>query len=147
MALLFGLSGEIRERAGSTRFSELGGLAQKTPILAFLFILAGLASLGMPGLGNFSGEILIFFGAWTQYSVVTLMAVWGIVISAVYVLRAVGRIFFGEIPAHLRETADIVKWAQRWPFVLLALSLLIIGFYPQCLTVYIKPAVLSLLGL
>ena len=147
VALLFGLSGEIRERAGSTKFSELGGLAQKTPILAFLFILAGLASLGMPGLGNFSGEILIFFGAWGKYKIVTLMAVWGIVISAVYVLRAVSSIFFGEIAAHLKETADITRWAQRWPYVLLALSLLVIGVYPQSLTVYIKPAVVSLLGL
>ncbi|MDD5262376.1 MAG: NADH-quinone oxidoreductase subunit M [Methylacidiphilales bacterium] len=147
VALLFGLSGEIRARTGSTRFSELGGLAQKTPILAFLFIFAGLASLGMPGLGNFSGEILIFFGAWAKYPYVAILAVWGVVISAVYVLRAVGSIFFGDLLPSLHEAGDVLKWAQRWPFVLLSVSLLVVGVYPKSLMVFIKPAVQALLGL
>jgi NADH-quinone oxidoreductase subunit M len=145
IALLFALNGEIRQRAGSTRFADLGGLAQRMPKLTFLFVIGGLASLGMPGLANFAGEIHVFFAAWKAFPWwVTFLAVWGIVLSAIYILRAVRNIFFGEVAA---SGDDLVKWSQRWPFVMLATVLILIGFCPKILTVFIQPVVNSLLGL
>jgi len=146
-ALLFGLSGEIRERAGSTTLTDLGGLGHKTPVLTFLFILGGLASLGMPGLGNFAGEIMIFFGAWHSYPWLTALVLWGIVISAVYMLRAIRNIFFGEPGRASVEVTDLYRWSQRWPYVMLALALLVLGVCPSLLITHIKPFIISLRGL
>ncbi|MDR1192263.1 MAG: NADH-quinone oxidoreductase subunit M [Verrucomicrobiales bacterium] len=150
IALLFALNGEIRRRAGSTRFAGLGGLAQRLPRLAFLFIIGGLASLGMPGLANFAGEIQVFFGAWDQFPWwVTFLAVWGIVLGAVYILRAVRNIFFGEMSpsAAVAPMKDLTPWAQRWPFILLAAALLVIGFYPRLALQFVQPVINGWLGL
>src|SRR5580658_9785578 len=65
-ALLFGLSGEITHRSGENRFIELGGLAQRAPMLAVLFSFASMASMGVPGLANFAGELMVFFGSFTR---------------------------------------------------------------------------------
>ena len=62
-ALLFGLSGEITHRSGENRFAELGGLAKRAPVLAVLFSFASMASMGVPGLANFAGEVMVFFGS------------------------------------------------------------------------------------
>ncbi|MDR1146499.1 MAG: NADH-quinone oxidoreductase subunit M [Verrucomicrobiales bacterium] len=148
IALLFALNGEIRRRAGTTRFAALGGLAQRMPKLAFLFIIGGLASLGLPGLANFAGEIHVFFAAWQAFPWwVTFLAVWGIVISAVYVLRAVRTIFFGPVAADLPPTEDLTSWSQRWPFVLLAAALLVIGCYPRLVLQFVQPVIDGWLGL
>ena len=61
-ALLFGLSGEITHRSGEYRFTELGGLAKRAPVLAVLFSFASMATMGVPGLANFAGELMVFFG-------------------------------------------------------------------------------------
>ena len=146
IALLFALNGELRRRAGSTKFAELGGLAQRMPKLTFLFVIGGLASLGMPGLANFAGEIHVFFAAWRAFPWwVTVLAVWGIVISAVYILRAVRNIFFGEYPANAKPVCDLMGWSERWPYVMLATALIVIGCYPKILTMFVEPVVKSLL--
>lgn len=143
ISLLFGLAHEIRLRTSTFALHDMGGLAKKAPSLAFLFIVGALAAMGLPGLANFSGEILIFFGAWKEYFIVTIFALWGVVLSAIYMLRAVKNIFFGELDENLKYADDL---RQKWPYIILVLVLLAIGIWPNLLAQWIQPAVKNLLG-
>jgi len=145
-ALLFGLSGEIQERTGEVRLAELGGLAQKAPFLAVTFILGAMAMMGLPGLANFTGEILIFFGAWHTHPIATICALWGAVISATYLLRAIQAVFFGALPEKYAAVTDLAPGWPRAPYLLLSACLLVLGFVPGLLLAWVRPAVAQLLG-
>jgi len=103
-ALLFGLCAGMRADYPSLDMRFLGGQAMHAPLLCFSFGLAAFASIGLPGFGNFASELLVFFGAfrnddgtsfgWMEWA--TVLALWGLVISAVYMLRAVRNVFHGE---------------------------------------------------
>lgn len=129
-ALLFGLAAEIRGRFGSSQMSEMGGLAQRAPVLAFLWILGALASIGVPGLANFAGELLIFFGAWKERTFWVILALWGVVLSAIYMLRAVRSVCHGPLAASAGEAADLTVEGRAWPYVVLAAALVILGLAP-----------------
>src|SRR5204863_9271014 len=101
----FALLGQLRERTDSLAFDQLGGLAKSLPFLSVAFGFAAFASIGLPGFANFASELLVFFGAFKpaaapsavgQFKLATFFALWGVVISAVYMLRAYRAIFFGE---------------------------------------------------
>jgi len=97
-ALLFGLSGEITQRSGENRFNELGGLAQRAPVLAILFTFASMASMGVPGLANFAGELMVFFASYTAMHIgLAVAAVLGTVITAIFQLRAIKNVFYGPM--------------------------------------------------
>jgi NADH-quinone oxidoreductase subunit M len=133
VAAAFALCGEIRRRTGTLEYSELGGLAKAMPTLGILFGFAAMASVGLPGFANFAGEVLVFFGA-TAYGPVmvipVIVGVWGVVISAIYMLRAYRNIFWGPIAARWEALADITP-SSRWSVILLLAPLMIAGFYPQ----------------
>jgi NADH-quinone oxidoreductase subunit M len=149
VAALFALSGELRERTGTLEFSELGGLAKAMPSFGLLFGFAAMASVGLPGFANFAGELLIFFGAFkagapvgegfNNFQIATVIAVWGVVISAVYMLRAYRRIFMGPLNDRWKSLAEIATLPRLCVVGLLVL-LLIAGFFPQLLINYIAPA-------
>nr|WP_018290697.1 NADH-quinone oxidoreductase subunit M [Verrucomicrobium sp. 3C] len=145
VALLFAVAGEVRERAGEIRFAELGGLAQRMPFVAVAFLVGSFASVGVPGLANFPGELLIFFGSWKSQPLLTAVVVWGIVISAVYQLRAVRSVFYGDLPQHLAGTMD-VKGFRRIPYALLMAALLILGIWPGTLLGVVGPGVRGVLS-
>ena len=142
VAAAFALCGEIRRRTGTLEYSELGGLAKAMPVLGLLFGFAAMASVGLPGFANFAGEILVFFGA-TAYGKVmvipVIVAVWGVVISALYMLRAYRNIFWGPIAARWEVLADITPSA-RWSVILLLAPLMIAGFYPQFIIKMVETA-------
>lgn len=147
IALLFALCGWVRENYGTVDFEKLGGIASHVPKLGLLFGFAAFASAGLPGFANFAAEVAIFFGAfkgaedgigWIQWA--TIIALWGVVISAVYMLRAYRSIFLGESSKTLSAPADMT-WAARLPILLLLVSLLVVGFVPEILNQFIRPAV------
>jgi NADH-quinone oxidoreductase subunit M len=146
IALLFGLTGELRQRVPSLDFNALGGLAKAMPIAAFAFGLGVFAAIGLPGFANFAAEIMIVFGAFRNgfdfqhfhtFQWTTVLALWGVVISAVYMLRAYRRIFFGA-PTSLAVT-DLSR-PLRVPVVLLVVSSVFFGFFPQMLVERVAPA-------
>jgi NADH-quinone oxidoreductase subunit M len=146
IALLFAITGELRRRVPSLQFDALGGLAAPMPIAAFAFGLGAFAAIGLPGFANFAAEIMIVFGAFRQgfdfqhfhiFQWTVLLALWGVVISAVYMLRAYRRIFFGS-PIGLTTTDLGVP--LRIPIVLLVVSSLFFGFFPQTLVEKVTPA-------
>ncbi|VVM05177.1 NADH-quinone oxidoreductase subunit M [Methylacidimicrobium cyclopophantes] len=145
-ALLFAVAGEVRERAGEIRFSELGGLARRMPFVAVAFLVGSFASVGVPGLANFPGELLIFFGSWRSQPLFTAVVVWGIVISAVYQLRAVRSVFYGDLPQHLIQAND-VEGSGRIPYMLLMAALLILGIWPGTLLGVVGSGVRGFLSL
>src|SRR5690242_13778888 len=106
IALLFGIAGEVRRRTGTLAFDELGGLATAMPFAGLAFGFGVFAAIGLPGLANFAGEIMIFFGAFRNgweiarmhiFQVATVLALWGVVLSTVYMLRAYRKTFMGTV--------------------------------------------------
>jgi len=139
VALLFLLATSVHHRTQTFELNEMGGLAQKAPVLAALFTAATLASIGLPGFANFWGELTIFVALWNFSPLVTAAAVAGIVISAVYGLRAVARVFFGQPTPEFAKvaashpTADL-GWSERLPALMLLATLLLVGFWPRSLS-------------
>lgn len=148
VAALFALSGELRERTGTLDFKDLGGLARAMPSFGLLFGFAAMASVGLPGFANFAGELMIFFGAFSagtpvkdalnNFQITTIIAVWGVVISAVYMLRAYRRIFMGPLNDRWKALPEIATLPRLCVVGLLVL-LLIAGFCPQILVHLIEP--------
>lgn len=141
IALLFCLADRIERATGSLDLSDLGGLAKAAPKLAFVFGLAAMASIGLPGLANFAGEVLVFLSAFQSYhgvgslgpvQVACILSIWGVVISAVYMLRAYRNIFQGPSVKATASVADLT-WADRIPAFILAVALLAVGLYPNLL--------------
>ena len=133
VAAAFALCGEIRRRTGTLDYAELGGLAKATPVLGLLFGFAAMASVGLPGFANFAGEVLVFFGS-VAYGpamiIPVVVGVWGVVISAIYMLRAYRNIFWGPIAQRWEGLSDIGSGA-KWSVILLLAPLMVAGFYPQ----------------
>jgi NADH-quinone oxidoreductase subunit M len=130
VALLFLLADVVEKRGGTADFKELGGMGARTPVLMGLFTAAMLASIGLPGFANFWGELGIFvalFASDTPW--VLYLALIGIVISAVYGLRAVASVFFGEAKGELNG-GDITP-AEKAPALLLLISLFVVGLWPK----------------
>ena len=130
--------------------NEMGGLAKKAPVLAAFFVCAMMASIGLPGpgLANFWGEISIFlavydFRNWLVYAVVA-----GIVISAIYGLRAIASVFYGEeadefLESQKEVSVEDMSWAERVPALILIVVMFFIGFYPKTVTESINDALES----
>jgi NADH-quinone oxidoreductase subunit M len=141
IALLFGLADRIERNTGSLDIEDLGGLAKSAPGLAFMFGIAAMASIGLPGLANFSGEILVFLAAFASYDgtsglgpvqIACILSIWGVVISAVYMLRAYRNIFQGPAVKATEAAADLTL-ADRIPALLLVIALFAVGLYPNLL--------------
>ena len=146
IAMLFGLADRIERNTGTLELSDLGGLAKSAPGMAFLFGMVGMASIGLPGLANFAGEVMVFLSAFRNYDpaaglgpvqIACILAIWGVVISAVYMLRAYRRIFQGPT-VRATETAADLTFADRIPVLLLAVALLAVGLYPNLLLSLLK---------
>lgn len=145
VALLFLLATSIHHRTQTFELGAMGGLAQKAPVLAAFFTAATLAAIGLPGFANFWGELIIFVALWKFSPWMTAAAVAGVVISAVYGLRAVARVCFGPPTAEFaavaaaRPPADLC-WSERVPALILLAALFFLGFWPRSLTVPLNTA-------
>jgi NADH-quinone oxidoreductase subunit M len=148
VALLFLLATSIHRRTDTLAMDEMGGLAEKTPVLAAFFVAATFASIGLPGFANFWGELTIFVALWKFSPLITALAVAGVVISAVYGLRAAARVFFG--PATERMTTVAARtplvdlsWAEKIPALILLAALLFVGLWPKSMSDPINAALAS----
>ena len=135
VALLFLLTGQVQKRTVILDMPQLGGLASKTPVLAACFVAATMASIGLPGFANFLGEFSIFHALWKHSGWIVALAATGILISAIYGLRAVSSVFFGEPSKRLAEhwgkqAPKDLDALERIPVFLLLGFMLLIGMRP-----------------
>ncbi|GHT31358.1 NADH dehydrogenase subunit M [Bacteroidia bacterium] len=133
-ALFFALIGMIYGRTHTRDIREMQGLMRIMPFLSVCYVIAGLASLGLPGLSGFVAEMTIFVGSFEQndlfHRILTIVAVSSIVITAVYILRVVGKILYGEVQdKHHLELTDAV-WYEKVSVVGLIVCVAAMGCFP-----------------
>ena len=128
-ALFFALVGVVYDQAHTREIGIFGGLVRRMPWFVGFFAVAGLASLGLPGLSGFIAELLVFIGAFQSYPIIGVFCVIGVALTATYILRLMAKAFFGPPnPAwsHLRDMRPSVWVASA----LLAATMLFVGLYP-----------------
>jgi NADH-quinone oxidoreductase subunit M len=143
--LLFLLVGNLYDKAHTRLIPELGGLARRMPMLAILFVLAGLASLGLPGLSGFVAEFTVFIGSYVIWQLYTILAASAIVITAGYILWMIRRVFYGPFNErwdHLRDARGL----ELVPLVTLMAVILLIGLDPALLTNVVNSGIATLAG-
>ena len=131
--LLFLCVGVLYERTHTRYIPDLGGLAQRMPFLAVAFVIAGLASLGLPGLSGFVSEILVFLGAFKAFPWLTAFGAFSIVIAAGYILWMLQRALFGPARERFAHVGPS-NLVERIPMALLIISIVVVGVYPSILT-------------
>ena len=134
-ALFFALIGMIYGRTHTRDIREMGGMMHIMPYLGVGYVIAGLASLGLPGLSGFAAEMTIFFGSFQHpdmfHRVLTILGASSIVITAVYILRVVAKLLFGTVQnEHHRELTD-ASWEERLSTATLILAVAAIGCFPN----------------
>ena len=166
-ALFFGCVGMVYDRAHTRDIPSLGGFIKQMPWVGVAFIVGGLTSMGMPGLSGFIAEFPIFQGMWeasesvsltiggftldNYYSIIVILAALAIVVTAAYVLRVTGQVFFGEFDAEKYPEVGDIAITDRIILLLLGLPLIVLGMYPAIMAPMIasglEPIVLMLGGL
>ena len=136
---------QIYDRAHIRDITVLNGLFKRMGVASFFFAIAGLTSLGLPGLSGFIAEFMVFTGAFRTYLPLAVLAVVGALLTAVYILRLLTRTFFGEADPkwqHLTDASPVEK-AVTGAFVVI---LIFFGVWPEPLLQVINQGVFELLG-
>jgi NADH-quinone oxidoreductase subunit M len=138
-AALFLTAGWMISRRGSSTIADFGGLQRVTPILAWSFFIAGLSSLALPGLSSFVSEFLVLVGTYTRYPVAAVIATFGIILAALYILIPVQKALHGPTTAGNENVPDLNRReiVAITPVIALIIAL---GFYPKPALEIINPA-------
>ena len=130
-ALAFALVGHVYDQTHTRYLPDLGGLAHRMPFIATCGVIAAMASSGLPGFANFVAELLVFLGGWNRYPVAVICGVFGVVITAVYMLRLLRGTFFGESKPAFAHVHDARSPFARFPYILLIIALVAVGCWPR----------------
>ena len=144
-ALFFTLVGAIYDRTHTRDIGVLEGMARRMGWTATFFAIAALASLGLPGLSGFVAELLVFLGLFQTYPVLGALGVIGAAITAVYTLRLMAKVFFGELSDRWRDQTDLTR-LEGFSAAVLAAFILVVGLFPFPFINAIDGAVTSLLS-
>ncbi len=143
-ALFFACIGMIYDRTHTRQLSQLGGLLKIMPFISTVFVIAGLCSLGLPGFSGFVAEVTVFMGGWQNadnfYRIATIIACASIVVTAVYILRAVGKAIMGPLANSDHSLLADAKWNERSAAALLIIGIIAIGIAPFWLNDLLTPA-------
>ncbi len=139
-AALFLIAGFLVSRRGSRLIASYGGVQKVAPVLAGTFLIAGLATLSLPGLAPFISEFLVLIGTFTRYPVLAVLAATALVLSAIYVLWMYQRMMTGPVKEGNERLRDLVPRELAVVAPLIAL-LLVLGIYPKPALDVIDPAV------
>ncbi|MEO6168807.1 MAG: NADH-quinone oxidoreductase subunit M, partial [Chitinophagales bacterium] len=142
-ALFFAAIGMIYSRTHTRMVAKLGGVLKIMPFISTVFVIAGLCSLGLPGFSGFVAEMTVFMGSWQNpdafYRIATVLACASIVVTAVYILRAVGQAVMGPITdEHYLKLTD-ANWNEKLAASILILGIVAIGVAPFWLYDLITP--------
>ncbi len=142
--LLFLMVGVIYDRTHTRDIDQMSGLAHTMPLAATVMIIAGLASLGLPMLSGFVAELMVFLGSFDKYTVPTIFAVIGILLSAGYITWMVQRVFFGERDERWAQLPDANHWWERVPMAALVIVIVAVGVYPALVVDVIDTGMLNI---
>ncbi len=140
-ALFFAVVGMVYDRAHTRDIARLGGMYKKMPWAATGFIIAGLVSMGMPGFSGFTAEFPIFMGVWQAAPIVAIISAVGVILTAAYILRVVGKVFFGPVPAELETTVGDITVLDKIAIGLLAVIMVAIGVFPGLMSPVVQSGV------
>jgi NADH-quinone oxidoreductase subunit M len=143
--LLFVLVGLVYEKVHTRHIPDIKGLASRVPFVAVSFVIAGLASLGLPGLSGFVAEIMIFLGAFKANPWPVAFAAFGVVLAAGYILWTLQRILFGP-PSERHEGLTDASWMEKLPIVALVIAIVVVGVYPAVITDVLDTALPDLIN-
>ena len=149
--LAFLTIGLTYDRTHTRYIPHLGGLWKKLPFISVFFLIAGLASLGLPGTSGFVSEIMVFVGTFKVWPVPTMIAAFGVVLAAGYVLWMIQRTLFGEGPSTGGLSKTVYKnltdvgWKEMIPMVLLGFPILLVGVWPRLITDMLEKGIGSII--
>lgn len=162
-ALFFGCVGMVYDRAHTRDIPSLGGFVKRMPWVAVAFIVGGLTSMGMPGLSGFIAEFPIFMGMFAAsdsisltvgsvtltnyYSILVIIAAIAIVVTAAYVLRVTGQVFFGEFNEERYGDVTDITITDRVILVLLGVPLIILGVFPPIMAPMVESGVVPVIAM
>ena len=138
-AALFLVGGWMISRRGSSTISDFGGLQRVTPVMAWMFFLAGMSSLALPGLSSFVSEFLVLVGTFTRYPVHAIIATFGIVLAALYILIPVQKALHGPTTPGNENLSDL-NLREKIAIAPVMAIIIVLGFYPSPLLKTINPA-------
>ena len=138
-AALFLVGGWMISRRGSSTISDFGGLQRITPVMAWMFFLAGMSSLALPGMSSFVSEFLVLVGTFTRYPVHAIIATFGIVLAALYILIPVQKALHGPTTPGNENLSDL-NLREKIAIAPVIAILVVLGFYPAPLLNVINPA-------
>lgn len=144
-ACFFALIGSLEERGQTDEIQAFGGLGKNMPFFTVCFLLTALAASGIPGFTNFPAELLVFISAWKSYPWAVAAAVLGVLLTAVYMTRAVHGLCFGNERFPSSEQQDIRFFAEKIPFFVLIFTLILFGIQPSYLLNILQPAIEAIL--
>ncbi len=146
-ALFFAVVGMVYDRAHTREIGELGGFSKKMPWVAVAFIIGGLVSMGMPGFSGFVAEFPIFMGVWQAKPIIAIVASLSIVITASYIIRIIGRVFFGPMSEEFDHHIGDVNALDKVALAVLCVIMITIGVFPSVMSNMISSGVNHILSL
>ena len=144
--LLFMVVGLVYDKAHTRHIPDLGGLANRMPFLTVIFFIAGLAALGLPTTSGFAAELLVFLGAFPALRVATILAMFGVVLTAGYILWMVQRVFMGPEKPRFAAIGDTTAM-ERVPLIAMVAAIMIVGIYPALVTESFKAGLTPIVAL
>lgn len=128
--MLFAMAGWVYDQTHTRDIPSLGGLVNRMPFIAACFIVACMASIGMPGTVNFIAEVMIIVGSWQKYPFQVIVAVIGIVLTMAYLFRMMRGVFYGPPIEKYGRTHDAVAFVDRMPLLLMIVCSISFGIFP-----------------
>lgn len=144
--LLFLSVGVIYQRTHTRYIPDLGGLASRMPLLSTMFMIAGLAALGLPSTSGFVSEILVLMGSFPAHKWPTIISTSGVVLAAGYILWMTQRTLFGPRPPRYDDIRDASP-SELFAMLLLLIPIIGVGLYPKLLTAVFDTGLLPLIHL
>src|SRR5215472_16523649 len=141
---LFLVAGFLVSRRGSHLINDYGGVQKVAPVLAGLFLIAGLAGLSLPGLNTFVSEFLVLVGTFTRYEAAAVLATLGIILASIYILWMYQRTMTGPVRDEVANMPDL-RPRELWALGPLIALIIVLGIYPRPVLNIINPAVQSTL--
>ena len=145
--LLFILVGLIYDRTHTREIGEMSGLMHRMPLIGVILLVAGLASLGLPGLSGFVAELTVFLGSLDAHPAATILAVFGVVLAAGYILWTIERVFMGPPDERWAGLSDATAWWERAAMGLMVVFIVAVGIFPRILTDAVESGVAPIAAL